>query len=199
MPFKCENMQNKHISGLSISVLPFSSLCFDSSLLVSFPTFGLFRMGCALKDGENYFYFWHQQHPKHSDLETVPFPNKEEKLRGRGTTKLNFLFFSPLPPAKCNLKQSRCVWGIVSACLPPQDFKANEVSGNLKRRKFRKMGCHILGCTKLGEKHEKTTSFSQKTSVWGKLNFSLKMCSQGKSPTTSAPLLLPMTLTHGVF
>lgn len=87
MPFKCENMQNKHISGLSISVLPFSSLCFDSSLLVSFLTFGLFWMGCALKDGENYFYFWHQQHPKHSDLETVPFPNKEEKLGGRGNTK----------------------------------------------------------------------------------------------------------------
>lgn len=83
-------MQNKHISGLSTGLLPFSSLCFDSSLLVvsSLP-FGFFWMGHVLRDGENYFFFLLQQRTKHSDLETVPFPNKEEKFGGEGcgTTK----------------------------------------------------------------------------------------------------------------
>lgn len=49
-------------------------------------------MECVLRDGENYFYFWLQQHIKHSDLQMVPFPNKEEKLWGGGKPQ-NETFF----------------------------------------------------------------------------------------------------------
>lgn len=94
-----------------------------------------------------------------------------------GNHKMTFFFFFfnfPLPPAKSDFKQSR---SIVSACLPPQVLKVHEVSGNEKRRKFRMRGCHILGATKLGEKHKKGSSFSQKILVWRKLNFSFKRCS----------------------
>lgn len=45
-------------TGLSIGLLPFSYLCFDSSLLVSFLPFRYFWIGCVLRDGENNFFFF---------------------------------------------------------------------------------------------------------------------------------------------
>jgi len=75
---------------------------------------------------------------------------------------------------KVTLNNQNIFQGIVSACLPPQVFKVHKVSGKQKRWKFKMRGCQILGAIRLGEKHKKASKFSQKTSVWGKLNYSSK-------------------------
>lgn len=97
--------------------------------------------------------------------------------------KLFIIIIFPVPPTKSNFKQSKCILDTVLACLPPQVFKVYKVLGNNKRRKFRIRGCCSPGAIKL---QEKQGSFSQKISVCGKSSFSLKRCSQGKSPNTSA-------------
>lgn len=118
----------------------------------------------------------------------VPFPNKEEKLWGRETTKWNFfcIIIFPVPPTKSNFKQSKCILDMVSACLPPQVSKARKVLGNNKRRKFRMRGCCSSGAIKLEEKQERKQFFIYNLSL-GKIEPFFKKVLIGKVPNHFCP------------